>query len=335
MPEPSYFVRPVDDRERLVRAVRDAIDRLGSPDALGGHGLDLTGAWLSHAAGGPVPDELRRSARNAALVELATDEVLDRVRHAVRQPVVVLKGPELAALYPDGLRRSFWDLDLLVADAEAARDDLLAAGFVAGGADEDYAQHHHLPPLSAPGLPVPVELHRTLGAQTWARIPPTDELIARAGPSAIGRSGVVALDPVDHAVFVANHAWRSAPLGRLGHLVDVQVLRVAARDRHPDADRRLRATAREWRLGRVWSLTVAAIEGELLGSRPLDPRLWPFRSRMRHTNDHSLPTRREEFLYAAVARPLTARFGTLGRSVSGPGATGRSPSSDDPPSRPA
>lgn len=323
------------DRERLVRAVGDAIDRLGTPDALGGHGLDLTGAWRAHAAGDPVPDELRRSARNAALVELAADEVLDRARSAVRQPLVVLKGPELAAHYPEGLHRPFWDLDLLVADAPGAAADLVAAGFTAGATDEDYAHHHHLPPLSAPGLPVPVEVHRTLGAQTWARVPPTVDLLARAVPSATGRGGLLALDPVDHAVFVANHAWRSAPLGRLGHLVDVQVLRIAARERHPDADLRLRAAARAWRLGRVWSLTVAAIEGELLGSRPLDPRLWPFRSRLRHTNDHSLPTRRGEFLYAALARPLTARFGPLGRSVRGPGATGRSPSSDGPPNRPA
>jgi hypothetical protein len=324
----------VDDRQRLVDAVEAAMDRLGTPDALGGHGLDLTGAWRAHAAGGPVPDELRRSARNAALVELATDEVLDRARRAVDQPLVVLKGPEIAAWYPAPLRRPFWDLDLLVADAGAAQRALLDAGFTAASGEDDYAGHHHLPPLSAPGLAVPIEVHRGLGAQTWARMPPTADLLARAVPSETGVDGVLALDPVDHAVFVANHAWRSAPLGRLGHLVDVHVLRLAARDRHPDADRRLRATARRWRLGRVWSLTVAAIEGELLRSRPLSPRLWPFRARLRHTQDHSLPTRREAMLYAALARPLTARFGPLGRALNEPGAPGRSPSSDDPPSPP-
>lgn len=322
----------LDDRARLVAAVEAAIDRLGPPDALGGHGLDLTGAWRCFARGEPVPDELRRSARNAALVELATAEVLDRARRAVGQPIVVLKGPELAALHPAPLRRPFWDLDLLVADAEAAQDDLLGAGFTeAADGHDGYADHHHLPPVSAPGLPVPIEVHRGLGAQTWARVPPASVLVARAVPSATGIDDVLTLDPVDHAVFVANHAWRSAPLGRLGHLVDVQVLRLAARDRYDDADRRLRATARAWRLARVWSLTVAAIEGELLRARPLSPRLWPFRYRLRHTNDHSLPSRRDEFLYAALARPLLARSGPLGRSVSGPGAPGRSPSSDDPP----
>ena len=324
----------MDDRARLVAAVEAAIARLGTSDALGGHGLDLTGAELAHAAGGPVADELRRSARNAALVELSAEEVLDRARRAVDQPLVVIKGPELAAHHPVPLRRPYWDLDVLVADAEAARRDLLAAGFTAEGGAE-YDGHHHLAPMSVAGLPVPVEVHRSLGGQSWARVPPTSALLARAGPSATGVPGVLALDPVDHAVHVANHAWRTAPLGRLGHLVDVQVLRLAARDRYPDADRRLRRTARSWRLGRVWSLTVAAIEGELLRARPLDPRLWPFRSRLRHTQDHSLPTRRQATVLAGVVRPLTARSGPLGRSLSGPGQPAGSPSSADPPHRSA
>jgi hypothetical protein len=324
----------MDDRAQLVAAVEAAIERLGTPDALGGHGLDLTGAWRAHAAGRPVAPELRRSARNAALVELATDEVLDRARRAVAQPLLVLKGPELAAGHPEPLRRPFWDLDVLVADGEAAQQDLLAAGFRPAGGEAAYEEHHHLAPLAVAGLPVPIEVHRGLGAQTWARVPPTVDLLARAVPSATGVDGVLALDPVDHAVFVANHAWRAAPLGRLGHLVDVQVLRIAARERHDDADRRLRETARAWRLGRVWSLTVAAIEGELLRTRRLDPRLWPFRSRLRHTNDHSLPTARQALVLAAAVRPLAARSGPLGRSLSGPGQPVDSPSSDGPPSPP-
>lgn len=324
----------MDDRDRLVAAVGGAIARLGTPDALGGHGLDLTAAWAAHDAGRPVADELRRSARNAALVELAVEEVLARVRHAVRQPVVVLKGPELAAHHPVPLRRPYWDVDLLVADAPAAQAELRAAGFRTGGGDDAYDDHHHLAPLHLPGFPVPVEVHRNLGAQTWARVPPAEDLLARAVPGATAVPGLLALDPVDHAVFVANHAWRASPLGRLGHLVDVQVLRLAARDRYPDADRRLRATAAAWRLGRVWSLTVAAIEGELLRARPLSPRLWPFRSRLRHTDGHGLPTRRQATVLAAVVRPLAARSGPLGRSLSGPGAPAGSPSSDDPPCRP-
>ena len=42
--------------------------------------------------------------------------------------MLVLKGPEVSALYP-GRARMFVDLDLLVADAPAARKSLLAAGF--------------------------------------------------------------------------------------------------------------------------------------------------------------------------------------------------------------
>ena len=59
---------------------------------------------------------------------LVAPALLKRAREAYDGPLLLVKGPELTARYPDGARR-FGDLDLVAGDAEEAQAALLAAGF--------------------------------------------------------------------------------------------------------------------------------------------------------------------------------------------------------------
>lgn len=190
------------------------------------------------------------------------------MREAYDGPIVVMKGPEIAAYYPNPAMRPLHDLDVLVDDAPAAQRALLAAGFREVGDPELYIDIHHLRPVIWPGLPVIVEIHSEPKWPDGFTPPSVDELVAAAGEGAWGVEGVLGLPRPHHAVLLAAHSWAHSPLRRLADLVDIAVL--------SDGDSsEAHALARRWQLDRIWSTTVAAVDSVLYGEKaPLPLRTW-------------------------------------------------------------
>ncbi len=194
--------------------------------------------------------------------------MLERVLASVDRPVVLMKGPEVAAWWANPLTRPYRDLDLLVEDSERAWRRLRQAGFEPTGDPELYVDIHHLRPLVWPGLPLVVEVHHQ---PKWIEgiAPPTAELLETAVPSATGIPGLLALEPARHAIALAVHAWAHVPLGRLGRLVDVAALSQGA-----DAGA-LGSIAASWHVERPWKVTSATLESLFHGGRrPLVGHVW-------------------------------------------------------------
>ena len=167
----------------------------------------------------------QRSARAAALT---APLLLERVRNACEGPVLVLKGPELAARYPNR-SRLFGDLDILVTDAKETQRALIAAGFEELDDPEGlWVGIHHLPRLSWPGLPLQIEVHSRPKWLEGSSPPRIEELFEAAVPTSSGVPGLLAPCPAHHAILVAAHAWAHQPLGRLRDLVDVGALAAEA-----------------------------------------------------------------------------------------------------------
>src|SRR4051794_30526645 len=103
--------------DRLWPRLDALIDRAGDAD-LRSHRLEVLAAHRRRADGRHVPSAFVEQERAAALAAITAPLVLDRVAAAYGKPAVLFKGPEVAALYPAPALRSYWDLDLLVADAE-------------------------------------------------------------------------------------------------------------------------------------------------------------------------------------------------------------------------
>lgn len=251
-----------------------AVDRLAATaptiSDLTAHRLHLVEAHRLRSIGATVPAPLAEAERIGALMRLAAPVVLGRAREAYDGKLVLLKGPEVAASYPNPGMRPFTDLDLLAHDAEGAQQALVRAGFVPLSAADGYDELHHLAPLVLPGLPVIVEVHRTPKWLPWMTPPSNEELFADAVPSAAGAEGILGLCPEHHALVLAAHAWSHAPLGRILDLVDVTAV---AGD--PDAAS-LASLAANWGMGRVWRLTTRTIAHVLFGERdsPAALRIW-------------------------------------------------------------
>jgi hypothetical protein len=241
----------------LWAAVDTLADRAPRLTDLRAHGLHLLAARHWQATGRPVPQALVDEQRAAAFLSLIASHLLERARDACSNPVVLMKGPELAARYPDPALRPFRDLDLLAADAPRMQRELLDAGFEPVGIPSRYEGIHHLRPLRWPGLPLVVEVHDRPKWPGGISAPPRDELLAAAVPSAGGVEGVLTLAPEQHALVVAAHSWAHVPLGRIVHLVDVSVL-LAGADRERTED-----LARRWGIDRVWHTTLAAADALL------------------------------------------------------------------------
>jgi hypothetical protein len=197
-----------------------------------------------------VPEEIVEDERLATMIWLALPEALARARAAYDGRMLVLKGPEAAARYPDATLRPFHDVDLLVDDAAAAQRALLAAGFAAVETGLEYDELHHLQPLRWESLPVVVELHRTVKWPPGSTPPDPRELFEQAVASSTGIDGLEAPAPAHHALVLAAHGWAHRPLSRLLDLVDV-----AAVSDEIDRDE-LAALAERWSLGRLWRSTL-------------------------------------------------------------------------------
>jgi hypothetical protein len=126
-------------------------------------------------------------------------EVLDGLDRA-GIPTLVLKGGALAHLvYPEPGLRPMGDLDLLVPPAalRPARDVLLRLGCTslpAGPGTGWQAEHRHPPPLRriVDGLPVVIELHTDLFAQSGERPPRTGDWWANPLPFRLSGGGAAA-----------------------------------------------------------------------------------------------------------------------------------------------
>jgi hypothetical protein len=194
--------------------------------------------------------------------------LLERIRASCDGPLVLVKGPEVASLYPDHAR-SFSDVDLLAPDADAVHRRLRAAGFVEVDDPELFRDHHHLRPLKWPTLALKVEIHMR---PSWPRgvEPPTlEEIVEGAVSSQVGVDGISAPNPIHHPLIIAVHAWEHDPLRSLRDLIDVAAVSAGS----PDGE--LDRTARAWRIPGIWRTTRGAAGTLLGGERPTMPvRLW-------------------------------------------------------------
>lgn len=232
--------------------------------------MHLLAAKRWRSQGRPVPDDIERAERHAALLVLAAVVVLRRVRDALEGPVMIFKGPEIAAHYPDPTARPYGDLDIIVTDPAAAHRALLAAGFAAVGKPYDYyADLHHVQPLRLPEIPLAVELHRYPSWPYWSAPPSSDELFESAAPASVGVDGMLAPAASHHALMVAAHSWAEMPLRRLLDLVDVAALA------ENEDQSELMGLSERWGVGGIWRTTAAAVAAMFFGERtPWSLRLW-------------------------------------------------------------
>jgi hypothetical protein len=284
--------------DQLWRGVDALIDRSPSTRDLRYHGLQLLAARRAHALGRPAPDGIDGDQRIAALAVATAPVLVRRLRELLPGPLLVLKGPEAAALYPEPTLRPFKDIDLMVDDAEAAQRTLVAAGFKEVGNPALYEAIHHLRPLRPPGHLLLVELHERPNVLQWMTPPSPAELMERAVPSVTGVEGVDALHPVDHALVLAVHGWVHSPLRRALDLVDAAAS-AAALDPDELAD-----AARRWSMSRVWRTTGRAADHVLLGRRRRRP--WTLRAWA-----HALPAAREQTVMECHLERIVSPFAAL------------------------
>jgi hypothetical protein len=194
---------------------------------------------------------------------LTSIPLLRRIRDLVDGPVVLVKGPEVACLYP-GRARSFGDLDLIVGESRALHQALMKDGFVeVDYPEDDFTDYRHLHPLQAPRVWLQVEIHVRPIVPEGYRPPSLDEIVEASVPSALGVEGISAPHPVHHALMLASHGWDDhEPLGSLRDLIDV-----AAVSQHT-TESDLARTARAWGIQRIWRTTHGATAALLAGDRP-------------------------------------------------------------------
>ena len=251
----------------------ESVDRLigaaSNERALTVHRLEPLAARRLRSRGDAVPEAAAESERLGAAFSLAAEAHLARARAAVEGPLLVVKGPEVAALYPDPATRVSRDVDLVAPEPEDVQRRLLAAGFAEAGSADYYADAPHLLPLAWPGLPVEVEVHGRPNWPPWLSAPTVEALLVDAVPSATGVEGLLAPSPERHALVLAAHAWTHGPLTRLRDLLDVALMTARA-----DRDE-LERLAEAWGMARLWRTTDAIAAALFLGGpRPRPLRTW-------------------------------------------------------------
>ena len=251
--------------DTLWRAVDELLD---GADVAGirANKLGALAARLRRRAGRPVPPPLAGDERGAAVAVTMARPLLEHVRSVCDGPLVLLKGPEVARLYP-GSARTFGDVDLLAGDAQAAQRALIAAGYPEVDDPDHFLDHHHLQPLKSPMVGLKVELHTAPLWPPGTKPPPLAEILERSVPSAVGVDGIAAPDPVHHAVILAAHAWSHDPLQTLRDLVDIAAVSAGC------SEAELARTADAWGIPKVWRTTRAATAALFEGRRTTVPLL--------------------------------------------------------------
>jgi hypothetical protein len=253
----------------LWAAVDRLIDRAPRLSDLRSHRIELLALRRWRSLGLHVPEELLEEERRAAVPTLTAPLVLERVRAALDGPILLLKGPEVATRYPDPAARTFADIDVLVQDAGLAHRSLVAAGFRPVGDPAVYVDIHHLRPLAARGLPIPVEIHARPKWIPHRCAPSTAELLEQAVPTAVGVDGILTPSPPHHTLLLAAHSWAHEPLRRLRDLVDI-----AAMSREVDRAE-LEIQAQAWDIAKLWRTTAAAVDALISdSSMPWALRIW-------------------------------------------------------------
>jgi hypothetical protein len=248
----------------LWKTIERLVDDAANPAAIQAHGLQLFAARRWRAVGRAVPPAWIEAERASAIATLGVPSLLARVRASLPGPILLLKGAEVATRYPDPALRQMGDLDLLVPDAPAAARALRDAGFAPAVGEAESARPQHLPPLSWPRSPLPIELHHAPPVPPWSSPPPVAALVAASVQSTVCVEGIRTPDPASHAVLLAAHAWlHFGPRPRVRDLVDVAVMA-------EELDReQLQELAGVWGLARVWTVTSEAI-GALSDRRGTD-----------------------------------------------------------------
>ena len=232
------------------------------------HKLGPLAASRRRSAGEPVPEVLAVEERIASLAGMIADPVLRQIREASDDPMVLLKGPEVAALYPPNGRR-FGDIDVLTPDAPGLHRALRERGFVEMETPFDHSEHHHLVPLRSPVMPLYVEVHSAPNWPEGLSPPSVAEILEAAVPSVVGIDGLSAPSKAHHALLFAAHSWAHEPFKTLRDLIDISVL---AADEDPDD---LSRCATSWRIGRIWRTTRRAIDSLFFDGPPSTAvRLW-------------------------------------------------------------
>jgi Uncharacterised nucleotidyltransferase len=249
----------------LWEGVDGLLERL-TPELAAQHGLGPLAARRLRRAGHEIPGRLLREDRAGRTATLVAPAILKRVRDAYDGPLLLLKGPELTARYPDAARR-FGDLDLVAGDADEAQAALLAAGFRLQdrprwppvGYDDVHRPHYHLHPLEWPGLALRIEIHKHVKWPESLQHPSNEELFEAAVPSIVDVERLLAPHPRHHAVLLVSHAWGEIPMQKLGQLVDVLAF--------VDDDERgeLRRLANRWGIERGWHSTLAVADWLVFG----------------------------------------------------------------------
>jgi hypothetical protein len=283
MPDPRHFpLRPepvpgAAAPSPIWPRVDELIDGAPGLQALRAHRIQLLAGRRWRELGREIPEDLRSEEHLAAIRDAIAPDLLARVRAATEQPVVLLKGPEIARRYPAPALRHYIDLDLLAPDAERLQAELLAAGFERtedpawafrrDGDGDLFADKHHCHPLRWAGWPMRLEIHRRPSWPAWLPQPPVTELFDLARPA--DADGFLTLPPAPHVLVLAAHLWVTNPFARLRDVLDIALLL-------PEADPdEVEALAAAWGAGRMWATTQAVVRSVLLGGPPSSAdRFW-------------------------------------------------------------
>jgi len=243
-----------------------AVDRLLARADLAGiqaHRLGPLAAHRLRELRQPVPAALQQDEQLARMAMLTSIPLLKRIRDLTDGPLVLMKGAEVASLYP-GRARSFGDVDLLAVESDRLHAALRREGFVeVEYPGEDFSDYRHLPPLRAANLWLHVEVHVDPIVPEGYPSPPRDEVVEASVPSALGIEGISAPHPVHHALMLAAHGWDDhEALSTLRDLIDVAAVAQQANERE------LARTARAWGIEGIWDTTHGVVTALFSDGRP-------------------------------------------------------------------
>jgi hypothetical protein len=204
----------------------------------------------------------QQTAQRLVLPVLSSAAVIDHIRRTTEAPLMLLKGLQIGGLYPQPWMRDTGDIDLLTTVPEDVFAQLVSAGyeprFLAA-----IKRHHQLPPLTAPGFGVTVEIHRRPNTGSFGTVIPVADCFADAVASRCGVDGVLAPSAEHEFLFHLAHSWADRPLGRLRDLIDLELLSVAV-----GGSDTAYALAKAHGLSRVWRLTTEAQGWAIHGKKP-------------------------------------------------------------------
>jgi hypothetical protein len=170
------------------------------------HGLLPTLAFLAETPPDALKTLFRETRHNATLRRLYAEQQLRKLGTLALEldiPLILLKGPVTATAYPHPAARSFSDLDLLApseTQAQQVFDALVEQGYLPA----PESRTTHMPALGLPESTLMVEIHYdnieilpTLhsDAEWWSAAARMPE-----------RPGLLALSPIDHALYFITHA---------------------------------------------------------------------------------------------------------------------------------